>query len=122
MSWRGRRFGRGRSLIGVIALYAVLLQGLFASLASVPAWTPEHASICASRSAGGAPSAPDGTAGHDTSCCVLFCAGLAPLPSVPAAGPVARAPIAMAQRWAAVAPPARDLARTGVSARGPPVV
>ena len=109
----------GRAIIGVIALYALLLQS-FAAAAKPPAYADAAGVICAAAHGSDAPSG-DAPLAHDHPCCTAAQTSHAALPPLPwaAAARPASPPAAIVWR------PEADLPRTGPptrshSARGPP--
>lgn len=119
MGRRMQRAGVWRAAIGVLTLYALVLQGLLGGVAATRMSLQATGIICTDHRAG---EEPDGQAGHQ-SCCSTVCrlaafALAAPeVEAVPAAVPA----LARERRWHAVqahAPPARI--HRSASPRAPP--
>jgi hypothetical protein len=109
----------GRAIIGLVALYALLLQAFLGFAAPVPALADAGAVLCAEHPVDGPGHGPVQI--HVHACCTLVQAGALALPAAACAGPVMpRAPAAQLS-WR----PEAELPRTGPpprvgTARGPP--
>lgn len=122
MGRRGQRAGAWRAAIGVLTLYALVLQGLLGGVAATRTSLQAPGVICSGHLADAAQD-PDGQAGHE-SCCSTACRLAAFALAAPEAQPVAAAIPALARerRWHAVqihAPPART--HRSAAPRAPPV-
>ena len=111
----------GRAILGVIALYGLLLQSFFA--AAAPSWASAPPGLCSPADHGSTDEAPAKPVRHDHQCCAAAHPGsLAP-------PPVAVTLVRWTVTAAAVAVPRRDLAppktgppRLASGPRGPPTV
>lgn len=108
---------RGRAIIGLVALYALLLQAFLGFAIPARAWNDPDAVICAGHASGD----PAGTVVHVHPCCTVVQAGALALPTI---DPTAAAwPAAPATRCAwrpeSEIPTTGPPASTG-TARGPP--
>lgn len=121
MRQRPPRFVTGRAIIGVIALYALVLQAFLTALApAAPAMAREI--LCAEHGVGAGSSGDQGPACRHHACCVQAQAPQLGLPPTPTAAPPAAWP-----RAADVTPwPPAENARVrappdpAVGPRGPP--
>ncbi len=121
MRERPYRSVHGRAIIGVIALYALVLQALLTVLA--PALPRLDGSLlCAEHLGSGIPAEEGQTCGHHA-CCIQVQAADLPSPSradsSPALWPPASVPLA---RPSAAAIQPRAPPDQGISPRGPPTV
>lgn len=120
----GRRMQRAavwRAAIGVLTLYALVLQGLLGGVAATRMSLQATGILCSDHRAD-ASQEPDGQAGHQ-SCCSTVCrlAGFALAAPVTEAMPAAVPSLARERRWHAVqahAPPART--HRSAAPRAPP--
>ncbi len=108
---------RGRAIIGLVALYALLLQAFLGFATPAQAWVDSDAAICAGHASGD----PAGPVAHAHPCCTLVQAGALVLPTVDpteTGWPVA-AETRRAWRPESEIPTTGPPASTG-TARGPP--
>lgn len=112
---------RARAIIGVIALYGLLLQAFL--VAAAPIVSPALAGFICAAHDGSGPALPDAPGKHDHQCCTAAnAAPVAPPPSIFAeVGAVALPSTFVAWRFEAAVPATGPPTRSA-SARGPPLV